>query len=72
MAETRAVGSGPTGPSVTLTLSLSFKRRAPGHTYLVEVAAADDLGNRDDFVQTGTLRGTHQKGRDDDEQEEDD
>jgi hypothetical protein len=55
MADTRAVGSGPTGPSVTLDLSLSFKPPAAGHTYVVEVAAADDRGDREDFVAVGTL-----------------
>ncbi|HJQ99463.1 MAG TPA: hypothetical protein VJ826_14205 [Candidatus Polarisedimenticolaceae bacterium] len=48
-------GSGPTGPSVTLTLPLSFKPRASGHTFVVEVAASDDLGHHDDFVEAGTV-----------------
>ncbi|HYS16460.1 MAG TPA: Calx-beta domain-containing protein [Candidatus Binatia bacterium] len=55
MEDTSVVGSGPTGQSVTLNLSLSFKPHAAGRNYIVEVAATDDLGNRDDFVRTGTL-----------------
>lgn len=55
LAETSVVGSGPTGPSVTLNLSLSFKPSAAGRTFVVEVAASDDLGNHDDFAQAGTL-----------------
>jgi hypothetical protein len=48
-------GSGPTGPSVTLSLPLTFKPRAAGHTFVVEVAASDDLGHQDDFIQAGTV-----------------
>ena len=55
MADTSAVGSGPIGPSVTLNLSLSFKPRAAGHTYIVEVSASDDRGNQSGFAQAGTL-----------------
>jgi hypothetical protein len=62
LAETTAVGSGPTGPSVTLTLSLSVKSRSKDGPFLVEVAAADDLGNQDDFVTAGTLTVTPKKG----------
>jgi CSLREA domain-containing protein len=49
----RVVGSGPTGPSVTLTLPISFKPRAAGHTYQVSVAASDDFGHVDPFLATG-------------------
>jgi hypothetical protein len=55
LSESSVTGSGPTGQSVTLNLSLSFGPQAAGRTYAVEVAAADDLGNEDDFVQAGTL-----------------
>jgi hypothetical protein len=55
LAETSVVGSGPTGPSVTLNLSLSFKPMAAGRTFIVEVAATDDLGTQDGFAQAGTL-----------------
>jgi len=50
LAETSVVGSGPTGPSVTLNLSLSFKPQTAGRTFTVEVAATDDLGNQDGFA----------------------
>lgn len=56
MADTSAVGTGPTGPSVTLTFSLSFKLLAAGRDYVAELAAADDFGNHDDFVPAGRLR----------------
>jgi murein DD-endopeptidase MepM/ murein hydrolase activator NlpD len=49
LAETSVVAAGPTDPSVTVNLSVSFRHKAAGRTYEVEVAAADDLGNHDDF-----------------------
>jgi hypothetical protein len=49
-------GSGPTGPSVKLTYSVSFKPKAAGRTYRVEVFATDDFGNQQGFDQVGTLR----------------
>jgi hypothetical protein len=52
---TSVVGSGPTGRSVTLRMTLSFERKAAGHRYGVELAAADDFGNRDDFFRLGTV-----------------
>jgi hypothetical protein len=55
LANTSVVGSGPTGPSVTLNLALSFKPSAAGQTFLVEVAATDDLGNQDNFAAAGTV-----------------
>ena len=55
LAGTRAVGSGPTGPSVTLTLDVSFKDGAVGPPYPVQVAATDDSGNADAFVDAGTV-----------------
>jgi photosystem II stability/assembly factor-like uncharacterized protein len=55
LADTSVVGSGPTGPSVTLNLALSFKPSAAGRTFLVEVAATDDLGNQDNFAAAGTV-----------------
>jgi hypothetical protein len=55
LAQSSVVGSGPTGPSVTLNLSVSLKRAAPEETYIVEVAARDDEGNRDGFQRAGTL-----------------
>jgi hypothetical protein len=58
LRQSSVIGSGPTGPFVTLHLNTSFKRAAAGRTYVVEVAATDDLGHRDDFVQAGTIRVT--------------
>jgi len=49
------LGTGPTSPSVQLTLPLSFKPSAAGRTFIVEVAATDHLGHQDPFVQAGTL-----------------
>jgi hypothetical protein len=47
-------GSGPTGPSVTLTLDVSFKPPAAGRTYLVEVLATDSAGH-EQIEAAGTL-----------------
>jgi hypothetical protein len=55
LAESLVQGSGPTGNSVTLGLSLSFKRSAAGRTYPVEVRAVDDENNEHDFEPAGTL-----------------
>ena len=55
MDDTSVVASGPTSPTVTLNLSLSFKPKAAGRTFVVEVAASDDFGNQDDFTEAGTL-----------------
>ncbi len=52
---TSVVGSGPTGPSVTLGLTVSFERKAAGHGYGVELAATDDFGNGDNFFRLGTV-----------------
>jgi hypothetical protein len=56
LEDTSVEGSGPTGPSVTLNLSLSFKPQAAGRTFLVEVAGSDDEGNESDFfAEAGTV-----------------
>jgi hypothetical protein len=54
LADTRVVGSGPTGQSVTLHLSLEFLGAA-AHLYHVELAATDDLGRSDDFEEATTV-----------------
>jgi len=54
LRDSRVQGSGPTGPSVILTLDLSFKPRAAGRTYLVEVLATDDAGT-EQIESAGTL-----------------
>ncbi|MGH7180107.1 MAG: hypothetical protein ACREJC_22205, partial [Tepidisphaeraceae bacterium] len=55
------VGTGPQGPSVTLTLALKLRvQKSRGSNaplnYRVEVFASDDNGNRQGFDQAGTLR----------------
>jgi hypothetical protein len=47
-------GSGPTGPSVTLRLPIVLKDQA-AHRYRVELAATDDFGNADEFVEAGAV-----------------
>jgi Tol biopolymer transport system component len=54
LRDSRVEGSGPTGPSVTLTLEVSFKPRAAGRTYVVEVLAVDDAG-QEQIEPAGTL-----------------
>jgi uncharacterized repeat protein (TIGR01451 family) len=67
LAVTGVKADGPTDPSVVMTLDVSFKRRAAGRTYVVEVKASDDLGNVQDWKQAGTLTVTRGPGgRDDD------
>lgn len=46
---------GPPGLQVTLTLVVSFKPRAAGRTYDVEVLATDDAGNQQGFTLKGEL-----------------
>lgn len=55
VAGAKTIGSGPTGPSVTLQLPVAFKRGTAHHTYDVEVAAESDAGVRDDFMPAGVL-----------------
>jgi hypothetical protein len=55
LAETSVVATGPTSPTVTLNLAVTFKPSAAGRTYIVEVAASDDDGNIADFTQAGIL-----------------
>jgi hypothetical protein len=55
LAGSSVIGSGPTGPSVTLNLDLSFKPQAGGRTYRVEVFATDDLGHQQGFEPVGTI-----------------
>lgn len=56
LAYTSAVGSGPTGPSVTLQLGIVFTDKAEGHTWNVELGATDDFGQRDRLGEAGTVR----------------
>jgi hypothetical protein len=50
-----SVGSGPSGQSVTINYSLSFKPKAAGRTYNVEAFVTDDLGNEQGFDEVGAL-----------------
>lgn len=56
LRDVAVVGSGPTGSRVSLTLPLQLLRKASSRTYDVELAAADDLGNVDNFVRAGSLK----------------
>lgn len=56
LADTAVIGSGPTGPLVSLKLGLSLIGKSAGHNYRVELAAADDFGNVDRFTQASDLR----------------
>jgi len=56
LAGTTVTGSGPTGRSVTLNFAISFGRNAAGHSYILELAASDDFGKQDDFVQVSELQ----------------
>jgi hypothetical protein len=53
--DSRVQGSGPTGPSVVLTYSLSFKALAAGRVFRVEAFATDDFGNQQGFDVVGTV-----------------
>ena len=55
LAESSVKGSGPTGDHVTLTLAITPIGHASGHTYQVELSAADDFGNVDAFERAGSL-----------------
>ena len=55
LVDTAVMGSGPTGQVVTLKLALSLRGKSAEHHYRVELAAADDFGNEDRFVQASTL-----------------
>src|SRR5262249_44921720 len=48
-------GSGPTGPSVTLTMTISLKPSAAGQTWNLLLLAYDDDGNVQGFDPAGTL-----------------
>ena len=56
LADSSVVGSGPTGQSVTLNLSVEFLAKAAGHLYDIELAATDDFNHKDSFVDAATVR----------------
>jgi hypothetical protein len=49
-------GNGETGRRVRLHLGLRFRRRMAGRVCGVQLAATDDLGNRDPFERAGRIR----------------
>ena len=49
-------GNGETGRNMTLDLSLRFRSPAKDRDCGIEVAASDDLGNRDGFKRAGRIR----------------
>jgi len=49
------VGSGPTGPSVVLTLDLSFKPQAAGRVFNVDVSSTADSGSQQGYTRAGTI-----------------
>jgi hypothetical protein len=55
LSKTTVVGSGPTGPSVTLNLVIIPDDDAHGH-YDVELAASNDSGSQSEFFEVGDLR----------------
>jgi hypothetical protein len=50
-----SLGSGPTGPSVVLYFSLSFKPQAAGRTFQVNVLVTDDFGAEQGWEDVGAL-----------------
>ena len=55
LTNTSVQGTGPTGPSATLTYDLRFKPQAAGRTFRVEVMLVDDFGAVQGFEQIGTV-----------------
>jgi hypothetical protein len=59
LRDTEVIGSGETGPSVTLNLGLQFKPRAAGRTFAVEMKAADDAGTVQGWDKVGRITVSH-------------
>ena len=59
LRDTEVIGTGPTGPSVTLNLALRFKPKAAGRTFVVEMKAADDSGSVQGWDQVGRITVHH-------------
>jgi len=55
LAGTSVVGSGPSGPSVTLNLDLQFRPEAAGRTLRIEASARDDSGNVQGWNPAGVI-----------------
>src|SRR4029078_1539307 len=60
LAQTNFVGTGPTGPSVTVNFNVSFKAPAAGRVYNLELLATDDAQNMQgpDIVGTWAVNGS--------------
>ncbi|MGH7179470.1 MAG: carbohydrate-binding protein, partial [Tepidisphaeraceae bacterium] len=52
---TSVQASGPTDPSVLLSLDISFSNSVRGRHFIIEAAASDDLGHNDIFLPAGVL-----------------
>ncbi|HEY6169127.1 MAG TPA: Ig-like domain-containing protein [Verrucomicrobiae bacterium] len=50
-----SLGSGPTGQSVIVSYSISFKPLAAGRSFNIEAFATDDLGNEQGFEPVGAV-----------------
>jgi len=55
LEDSAVIGSGPTGPSVLLKLSLSFKARTSMDTFTVEARATDDAGSAQGWDLAGAI-----------------
>lgn len=56
LTDSELIGSGPSGQSVTLKLSIGFRRQAAERTLQVEVQAIDDQGVVQEFAPAGTIQ----------------
>ena len=55
LGSSSVTGSGPQGQQVRLVLAITLIGKAAGHDYKLELAAADDFGNRDRFTRAGAV-----------------
>jgi hypothetical protein len=55
LQQSSVVGTGPTGPSVTINYNFSFKPKARGRRFRVDVFATDDFGHQQGFDLVGTV-----------------
>ena len=55
LATSSVKASGPTSPTVTLTIDLRFKNGASGKSFVMAVAGSDDFGHRSAFADAGSI-----------------
>jgi hypothetical protein len=55
LATSSVKATGPTSPTVTLTIDLRFTAAASGKTFVLAVDASDDFGHRSAFVDAGSI-----------------